>query len=61
MAHHLSRAEAELKAAQRFLPPAGEVRGEELAVARALANARDAVADALETVASQANSNGDGV
>ena len=46
---HLARAESELEAAQRFVEPRGG--GEtELALARALANARASVADAMETV-----------
>jgi hypothetical protein len=46
---HLARAESELEAAQRFVDPGGG--GEtELALARALANARASVAEAMETV-----------
>ena len=46
---HLARAESELEAAQRFVEPRGG--GEtELALARALANARASVAEAMETV-----------
>ncbi len=46
---HLARAESELEAAQRFVEPRGG--GEtELTLARALANARASVADAMETV-----------
>jgi hypothetical protein len=46
---HLARAESELEAAQRFVEPRGG--GEtELGLARALANARASVADAMETV-----------
>ena len=59
MAQHLSRAEDELRSAQRFLAPPGEVQGTELALAQALANARDAVADALDTVASEADPKGE--
>jgi hypothetical protein len=46
---HLARAHSELEAAQRFVEPRGG--GEtDLALARALANARANVADAMETV-----------
>src|SRR5215212_278983 len=46
---HLARAESELEAAQRFVDPGGG--GEtELALGRAIANARASVADAMETV-----------
>ena len=46
---HLARAQSELEAAQRFVDPGGG--GEtDLALARALANARANVADAIETV-----------
>jgi hypothetical protein len=46
---HLTRAESELEAAQRFVDPGGG--GEtERALARAIANARASVADAMETV-----------
>ena len=46
---HLARAQSELEAAQRFVDPGGG--GEtELALARALANARASVAEAMETV-----------
>ncbi len=46
---HLARAKSELEAAQRFVEPGGG--GEtDLALARALANARANVADAIETV-----------
>ena len=46
---HLARAHSELEAAQRFVEPGGG--GEtDLALARALANARASVADAMETV-----------
>ena len=46
---HLARAESELEAAQRFVDPGGG--GEtELALARAIANARTCVSDARETV-----------
>ena len=46
---HLARAKSELDAAQRFVEPGGG--GEtDLALARALANARANVADAIETV-----------
>jgi hypothetical protein len=46
---HLARAHSELEAAQRFVDPGGG--GEtDLALARALANARTNVADAIETV-----------
>jgi hypothetical protein len=46
---HLARAHSELEAAQRFVDPGGG--GEtDLALARALANARANVADAMETV-----------
>ena len=48
-AHNLARAHSELEAAQRFVEPVdgGET---DLALARALANARANVADAMETV-----------
>ncbi len=46
---HLARADSELEAAQRFVDPGGG--GEtDLALARALANARANVAEAMETV-----------
>ena len=46
---YLARAHSELEAAQRFVEPGGG--GEtDLALARALANARANVADAMETV-----------
>ena len=46
---HLARAQSELEAAQRFVEPEGG--GEtDLALARALANARANVAEAMETV-----------
>jgi hypothetical protein len=46
---HLARAESELEAAQQFVDPGGG--GEtELALARAIANARACVQDAAETV-----------
>ena len=46
---HLARTHSELEAAQRFVEPGGG--GEtDLALARALANARANVADAMETV-----------
>jgi hypothetical protein len=46
---HLARAQSELEAAQRFVDPGGG--GEtDLALARALANARANVADAMESV-----------
>jgi hypothetical protein len=49
MRAHLARAESELQAAQRFLNP--DTRDEsELDVARAVANARLSVGDALETL-----------
>jgi hypothetical protein len=49
MRAHVARAESELQAAQRFLNP--KTRDEaELAVVRALANARLSVGDALETL-----------
>jgi hypothetical protein len=44
---HLARAQSELEAAQRFVDGGGEA---ELALARALANARMSVANAMETV-----------
>ncbi len=46
---HLARAESELEAAQRFVDPrsGGET---ELALARAIANAKTCVSDARETV-----------
>jgi hypothetical protein len=46
---HLARAESELEAAQRFVDPGGGGESE-LALARAIANARASVADAMETV-----------
>ena len=46
---HLARAESELEAAQRFVDSGGGGEAE-LALARALANARASVADAMETV-----------
>jgi hypothetical protein len=46
---HLTRAESELEAAQRFVDP-GDAGETELALARALTNARASVADAMETV-----------
>ena len=49
MRAHLARAENELQAAQRFINP--DTRDEsELDVARAVANARTSVGDALETL-----------
>jgi hypothetical protein len=46
---HLARAESELEAARRFVDPGGG--GEtELALGRAIVNARASVADAMETV-----------
>jgi hypothetical protein len=46
---HLARAESELEAAQQFVDPGGG--GEtDLVLARAIANARANVADAMETV-----------
>src|SRR5215210_1518863 len=46
---HLARAQSELEAAQRFVEPRGG-GDTELALARALANARASVAEAMETV-----------
>ena len=46
---HLARAESELEAAQHFVDPGGGGESE-LALARAIANARASVADAMETV-----------
>jgi hypothetical protein len=46
---HLARAESELEAAQRFVDPGGGGEAE-LALDRALANARASVAYAMETV-----------
>jgi hypothetical protein len=46
---HLARAESELEAAQRFVDPGGGGETEH-ALARALANARASVAEAMETV-----------
>ena len=46
---HLARAQSELEAAQRFVDPGGGGEAEH-ALARALANARASVADAMETV-----------
>jgi hypothetical protein len=49
MRAHLARTESELEAAQRFLNP--KIRDEaERGVARAVANARLSVGDALETL-----------
>ncbi len=49
MREHLARADSELEAAQRFLDP--HTRGEaEIALVRAVANARTSVGDALESV-----------
>jgi hypothetical protein len=49
MRRHLARAESELEAAQRFLNP-DTMDEAEHDVARAMANARHSVADALETL-----------
>jgi hypothetical protein len=49
MRAHLARAESELQAAQRFVDPNTSDEAE-LDVARALANARVSVGDALETL-----------
>ena len=46
---HLSRAQSELEAAQRFVEPGGGGEAD-LALAGALANARASVATAMETV-----------
>jgi hypothetical protein len=46
---HLARAESEVEAAQRFLDPAGGSE-EEMALVRAVANARTSLGDALETI-----------
>ncbi len=46
---HLARAQSELEAAQRFVEPGGGGDAD-LALARALANARASVAEAMETV-----------
>ena len=48
MRGHLARADSELEAAQRFLDP-GMQDEDELALVRAIANARTLVGDALET------------
>jgi hypothetical protein len=49
MREHLARADSELQAAQHFLDP--EKRdADEMALVRAIANARTLVSDALETV-----------
>ena len=46
---HLARAQSELEAAQRFVEPEGGGEAD-LALARALANARASVAEAMERV-----------
>jgi hypothetical protein len=51
MRAHLARAESELEAAQRFLDPR-TAEDAEMALVRAVANARTSVADALETIRS---------
>jgi hypothetical protein len=45
---HLARADGELEAAQRFLDP-GTRDGDEVALVKAIADARTLVGDALET------------
>ena len=47
--HHLARAESEVEAAQRFLDPRSYSE-EEVALVRAVANARASISDALETI-----------
>jgi hypothetical protein len=47
--HHLARAESEVEAAQRFLDPRSDSE-EEMALVRAVANARTSISDALETI-----------
>jgi hypothetical protein len=47
--HHLARAESEVEAAQRFLDPMSDSE-EEVALVRAVANARASISDALETI-----------
>jgi hypothetical protein len=49
MREHLARAERELEAAQHFLAP-DSAEGTALDLVRAVANARVALGDALETV-----------
>jgi hypothetical protein len=49
MREHLARADGELEAAQHFLDP-GSAEGAEMDLIRAVAAARVAVGDALETV-----------
>ncbi len=49
MWEHLARADSELEAAQHFLAP-GSAEGAEMDLVRAVANARVALGDALETV-----------
>jgi hypothetical protein len=46
---HLARADSELETAQRFLDP-GMQDEDEMALVRAIADARTLVSDALETV-----------
>ena len=49
MREHLARADSELETAQRFLDP-GMQGEDEMALVRAIADARTLVSDALETV-----------
>ena len=49
MREHLARADSELVAAQHFLAP-DSAEGAEIDLVRAVANARVALGDALETV-----------
>jgi hypothetical protein len=46
---HLARAESEVEAAQRFLDPRSD-SDEEMALIRAVANARTSLGDALATI-----------
>ena len=49
MREHLARADSELEAAQHFLAP-DSAEGAEIDLVRAVANARVALGDALDTV-----------
>jgi hypothetical protein len=50
MRSHLARADSELEAALRFLDPKKTDEETEMALVRAIANARTSVGDALETI-----------
>ena len=52
MREHLARADGELQSAQHFLDP-GSAEGTEMDLVRAIASARVAVGEALETVRSR--------